>query len=184
MSNDTPRTDHPETGYRAHYAEHEHNRELCRQLERELAQARQAAARQGGQAVALRTFTMYRRSVPTDTHDENQRNAPDQPQFEGVLFSDGTVAVRWLTAKRSTSVWQSMDDMLAIHGHPEYGSELVWHATPPVAAGPKWAVFCPRCKREWTVNYPHSGSQVCADCFGLPAAPSREGEDLPLEGAA
>ena len=51
---DTPRTDHPETGYRAHYAEHEHNRELCRQLERELAQARQAAARQGGQAVAWR----------------------------------------------------------------------------------------------------------------------------------
>lgn len=29
---DTPRTDE---GYRAHYAEHEHNRELCRSLERE-----------------------------------------------------------------------------------------------------------------------------------------------------
>lgn len=35
--------------------------------------------------------------------------------------------VRWLTAKRSTAVWASLDDMLAIHGHPEYGSELVWH---------------------------------------------------------
>jgi cell division protein ZapA (FtsZ GTPase activity inhibitor) len=32
----TPRTDDPDTGYRAHYAEHEHNRELARTLEREL----------------------------------------------------------------------------------------------------------------------------------------------------
>jgi hypothetical protein len=74
----------------------------------------------------VKTFTMYRRAVPQDTHNEDQRNAPDEPQFEGVVFSDGTVAVRWLTAKRSTSVWSSMDDMLAIHGHPEYGSVLVW----------------------------------------------------------
>ena len=60
------------------------------------------------------------------THNENQRNAPNQPQFEGVMFSDGTVAVRWLTAKRSTSVWSSFQDMMDIHGHPEYGSELMW----------------------------------------------------------
>lgn len=78
----------------------------------------------------MRTFTMYRRAVPTDTHDENQRNAPDEPQFQGVVFDDGRVAVRWLTAKRSTSSWDSLEDMLAIHGHPEYGSELVWHAVP------------------------------------------------------
>ena len=76
----------------------------------------------------MRTFTMYRRSVPTDTHDENQRNAPDQPQFEGVVWSDGTCTIRWLTAKAATAVWSSLDDMLAIHGHPEYGSELVWTA--------------------------------------------------------
>ena len=42
------------------------------------------------------------------------------------MFDDGTVAVRWMTAKRSTSVWASMEDMLAIHGHPEYGSVLRW----------------------------------------------------------
>lgn len=76
---------------------------------------------------AMRTFTMYRRNVPDETHDANQKNAPDEPQFEGVVFSDGTVAIRWLTAKRSTAVWSSMDDMLAIHGHPEYGSEIVWN---------------------------------------------------------
>ena len=74
----------------------------------------------------MKLFIMYRRNVPTETHDENQRNAADEAQFEGVVFDDGTVAVRWLTAKRSTSVWASLEDMLAIHGHPEYGSELVW----------------------------------------------------------
>ena len=74
----------------------------------------------------MRRFTMYRRDVPTQTHDNNQRNAPDEPQFQGVVFDDGRVAVRWLTAKRSTSTWDSFEDMMAIHGHPEYGSELVW----------------------------------------------------------
>ena len=76
---------------------------------------------------SCRIFTAYRPNVPTTTHDENQRNAPDEPQFQGVVFSDGTVAIRWLTAKRSTSVWQSLDDAMAIHGHPEYGSYLVWN---------------------------------------------------------
>lgn len=75
----------------------------------------------------MRNFTVYRRNVPTETHDENQRNGADEPQFEGVQFSDGSVAIRWMTAKRSTAIWASMDDMLAIHGHPEYGSELIWH---------------------------------------------------------
>lgn len=74
----------------------------------------------------MRTFTMFRPNVPDATHNADQKNAPDQPQFQGVVFDDGTVAVRWMTAKRSTSVWTSMEDMLAIHGHPEYGSVLRW----------------------------------------------------------
>lgn len=84
----------------------------------------------------MRTFTMYRRNVPDATHDTNQKNAADDPQFEGVVFSDGRVACRWLTAKRSVSVWDSMEDMLAIHGHPEYGSELIWHAAAGEGASP------------------------------------------------
>jgi hypothetical protein len=76
--------------------------------------------------VVMRMFTMYRRAVPDATHNSDQKNPPDQAQFEGVQFSDGTVAIRWLTARGSTACWASMDDMLAIHGHPEYGSELVW----------------------------------------------------------
>lgn len=64
----------------------------------------------------MRAFTMYRRNVPDATHNSDQKNAPHEPQFEGMLFTDGSVAIRWMTAKRSTAVWSSMDDMLAIHG--------------------------------------------------------------------
>ncbi len=37
--------------------------------------------------INMRRFVMYRRAVPDETHDENQKNPPDEPQFgrsEGV----------------------------------------------------------------------------------------------------
>jgi hypothetical protein len=70
---------------------------------------------------------MYRRDMTNAPHTDEQKNPADQPQFQGCVFDDGSVAIRWMTARRSTAIWASMDDMLAIHGHPEYGSELVWH---------------------------------------------------------
>ena len=36
---------------------------------------------------------------------------------EGVVWDDGTVAVRWLSAKPTTELLNSVDDLLAIHGH-------------------------------------------------------------------
>jgi len=59
-------------------------------------------------------------------HTPDQLNAPDAPQYQGVIFADGSVAMRWLTARRSTSVWDSFDDMFDVHGHPEYGTEIHW----------------------------------------------------------
>jgi hypothetical protein len=55
----------------------------------------------------MRRFTVYRRGDLSATHNADQVNAPDQPQYEGVVFSDGTTVVRWLTAARSTSVRRS-----------------------------------------------------------------------------
>ncbi len=75
----------------------------------------------------LKTFTMYRKNDISATHDTNQVNPPSEPQFEGVVFSDGKCAIRWLTKKRSVAVWDSFEDMMEIHGHPEYGSKIVWH---------------------------------------------------------
>lgn len=85
----------------------------------------------GGEAVAtpMRRFTMYRKGDLSATHNDQQSNPPDVPQFEGVVFSDGTVAIRWLTALRSTSVWADLGTAMGVHGHPEerYQSEIVWH---------------------------------------------------------
>ena len=75
----------------------------------------------------MKTFTMYRKNIPPGTHDENQMNSPDEPQFEGVIFNDGACVIRWRTAVNSTSVFASFDDLMKIHGHPEYDSEIIWH---------------------------------------------------------
>ena len=36
---------------------------------------------------------------------------------EGVMFSDGTAALRWCVGLRSTALYNSMNDLVAIHGH-------------------------------------------------------------------
>ncbi|QCX81204.1 hypothetical protein C9F11_38105 [Streptomyces sp. YIM 121038] len=36
---------------------------------------------------------------------------------EGLEFTDGTVALRWLTATTSTAIYASMADVETIHGH-------------------------------------------------------------------
>jgi hypothetical protein len=79
----------------------------------------------------MNRFTVYRKNLSThDTHNHYQKNSDDEPQFEGVIWTDGTVSVRWLTTCSSWSNWLSIEDMLNIHGHPEYGTEIVWHDGP------------------------------------------------------
>lgn len=36
---------------------------------------------------------------------------------EGVVFSDGTVVLRWLTEVNSTAIYPSLDAVRRIHGH-------------------------------------------------------------------
>lgn len=80
----------------------------------------------------IRRFTAFRRNISQRaTHSELHKNADDEPQFEGVVWSDGTCTLRWLTPLGSHSVWGSVEDALAIHGHPEYGTEIVWHDEEP-----------------------------------------------------
>ena len=78
----------------------------------------------------IRRFTAYRKNVPDATHNANQKNEPDEPQYEGVVFSDGTCVLRWLTPLRSTSVWPDLDTAMGVHGHPEYGTVIEWHDEP------------------------------------------------------
>lgn len=80
----------------------------------------------------MKRFTAYRRNISQrDTHSALHKNADDEPQFEGVIWSDGTVTLRWLTPIRAHSVWKSIYDALAIHGHPEYGTVIEWHDDDP-----------------------------------------------------
>jgi hypothetical protein len=36
---------------------------------------------------------------------------------QGVIFDDETVAMRWLTATASTAIYDSLVDVITIHGH-------------------------------------------------------------------
>lgn len=74
----------------------------------------------------MRRFRFFRPHPPEGYREQGTANAPDEVQFEGVVFSDGSCAVRWLTRYRSTSVWDSWDDLEKIHGHPEYGTVIEW----------------------------------------------------------
>ena len=83
----------------------------------------------------IQRFTVYRRDISQrTTHTDLQRNPDDAPQCQGVIWTDGTVTLRWMTACRSTSVWASIEDCLNIHGHPEYGTVIDWHDGPPPEA--------------------------------------------------
>lgn len=74
----------------------------------------------------IRRFEVFRPSPPVEYREQGTANAPDEVQFEGVVFSDGTVAVRWLTEYRSHSVWDSLESLKRVHGHPEYGTQWRW----------------------------------------------------------
>ena len=76
----------------------------------------------------MQTFTVYRPNVPTDTHNRYQRNLPDQAQFEGVVFDTGKCVIQWLTITGGISVFDSFDDMMNVHGHPEYGTRVEWNS--------------------------------------------------------
>jgi hypothetical protein len=44
---------------------------------------------------------------------------------EGIQFSDGRCAVRWLTKTASTELWDSVEEAIQVHGHSG-ATELVW----------------------------------------------------------
>jgi hypothetical protein len=72
-------------------------------------------------------FVGYRpEAAALGKHSADTLNAPELPQYQGVIFADGTCVMRWLTAKRSWSVWDSFAEAFAVHGHPEYGTRIVW----------------------------------------------------------
>ncbi|WP_205857235.1 hypothetical protein [Phytoactinopolyspora endophytica] len=43
----------------------------------------------------------------------------------GVVFADGHVALRWCSDYPATSLWASIDDLIAVHGHGD-GTSVQW----------------------------------------------------------
>lgn len=74
----------------------------------------------------MRRFVGYRPEPPADYIERGVAAPPDEPQYEGVVFTDGSVALRWRTEYKSTSVWTCYQDFYHVHGHPEYGTRIEW----------------------------------------------------------
>lgn len=73
-----------------------------------------------------RTFAGYRPAPPEEYRDKGITNGGVVADYEGVIFSDGTVVIRWQTQYRSHSVWACWEDFYRVHGHPEYGTRIVF----------------------------------------------------------
>lgn len=71
-------------------------------------------------------FRGYRPNPPADYRAKGIAAPESEPQYEGVIFGDGTVVLRWQTEYRSHSVWASFEDFYQVHGHPEYGTRIVF----------------------------------------------------------
>jgi hypothetical protein len=72
----------------------------------------------------IQTFKVYRETPPADYMETGAAKPPDEVQMEGIIFSDGTVVVRWQTMDHSTAIFPHMGMFMAIHGHPEYGTRI------------------------------------------------------------
>lgn len=74
----------------------------------------------------MKRFIGYRPNPPADYIEKGHANEAEEPQYEGIQFTDGTVAIRWRTQFKSTSVWTTFDEFMKVHGHPEYGTKIEW----------------------------------------------------------
>ncbi len=78
----------------------------------------------------MESFIVYRTKAKevVEEHEKSNYRDGDLPQFEGVVFHDGTCAIRWYTETRSMSFWDSFEDMKSVHisAHPDYGTRIEW----------------------------------------------------------
>jgi hypothetical protein len=78
----------------------------------------------------MKTATVYRTAARDLKPDIEKANygAPDEPQFEVCVFSDGRVAQRWLIGAGSCVWWDSWEHLCGVHiyAHPDYGTRVEW----------------------------------------------------------
>lgn len=141
----------------------------------------------------MRTFQVFRKNAPASYAAAGTANPPGEPQFQGAVFDDGTVAVRWLTAFHSTSLWENLEALEAVHGHPEYETEWRWSGDDPgLTAAPFRLIrdiLEALCRRSGLPldsavepgrparNYELAGRLGIGQLFGLPGEPESAAAD-------
>lgn len=75
---------------------------------------------------------------------------------EGCVFADGTAVLRWLTKHRSTVVYESAREVLAIHGHGGQ-TEMRYHAPKGVDGR-----ACSNCAHAWGDHVLDNAGICCA----------------------
>jgi hypothetical protein len=79
------------------------------------------------QVVRPRTFELVRYQDPSGVSGTGV-------VAEGCEFTDGSVALRWRGENAATAVWQSVDAILAVHGH-QGATEIRWIDSVPRSGG-------------------------------------------------
>jgi hypothetical protein len=78
----------------------------------------------------VRTAVVYRVNARDlkSVFEQNNYNPGDAPQFELCEFTDGRVAMRWLTGSGSCVWWDALQDLFDVHiyAHPDYGTRIEW----------------------------------------------------------
>jgi hypothetical protein len=78
----------------------------------------------------MRLFVGYYPNPNPESATAGIINTKDQPQFQGVVFDDGTVAVRWLTLFRSVSTWKDYRAFYRVHV-AQQGTRVEWVSPDP-----------------------------------------------------
>lgn len=79
---------------------------------------------------------------------------------EGIVFSDGSVALRWLTKHRSTSFYESAREVLAIHGHG--GKTEIRYRSPPNVSDTYDGRACSNCAHAMGAHCLDGAAICCA----------------------
>ena len=112
----------------------------------------------------IRTFTGHRPQPPAEYQDKGITNSGTAPDYYGVIFPDGTVVIRWATAYQSHSIWASYADFYQVHGHPEYGTTIVFDdGQPAELIEHKHPAPCPKCGNISMVGAALRGRMVTCD---------------------
>jgi hypothetical protein len=74
-----------------------------------------------------KVFRTQAKALKSDVESVNY-NESDQVQFEVCIFSDGSVAQRWMVGKGSFVWWNCWEDLCSVHiyAHPDYGTRVEW----------------------------------------------------------